>query len=97
MELIILIGVAVSLIVICESGLGWCSAVHADGAAEGDDCLPERIAPWQALTAIGPFVLLGLGLPLIFGHFMIGLGCLLAGGLLILVGCWRGQPQIRGE
>ncbi|TVQ99784.1 MAG: hypothetical protein EA399_06545 [Desulfovibrionales bacterium] len=89
MELIILIGVAVSLIVICESGLGWCSAVHADGAAEGTSCSPERIAPRQVLTTIGPLFLLGLGLPLVIGHFMIGLGCLAAGGLMFLFGYWR--------
>lgn len=86
MELVILIGVAVSLILICESGLGWCSAVHADGAAEGSSCSPERIAPRQVLTTVGPLFLLGLGFPLVIGHFMIGLGCLVAGGLLIFLG-----------
>ncbi|GAB6057516.1 hypothetical protein [Desulfonatronum parangueonense] len=89
MELIILIGIAVSLIVICESGLGWCSAVHADGAAEGTSCFPDRIAPRQVLTTVGPLFLLGLGLPLAVGHFLIGLGCLVAGGLLFFFGYWK--------
>ncbi|WP_045220111.1 hypothetical protein [Desulfonatronum thioautotrophicum] len=89
MELIILIGVAVSLIVICESGLGWCSAVHADGAVEGTSCSPERIAPRQVLTTVGPLFLLGLGLPLVLEHLQIGLGCLAAGVVLTILGFWK--------
>lgn len=76
MEVMLLIGLAVGLIVVCESGLGWCSAVHAEGMVPEENCHPTRISSGQALTTVGPLFLAGIGLPLLFAFPVQAVACL---------------------
>ncbi|SDB41320.1 hypothetical protein SAMN05660653_01997 [Desulfonatronum thiosulfatophilum] len=83
MEVILLIGAALVVIVACESGLGWCTAVHAEGTVAEESCRPIRISSWQALVMIGPLFLAGSGLPLLFVYPVQAVICLGIAALLL--------------